>query len=73
MSATTSTVPAWLPDLAARVRVVKLPTAQLTDAIRNHGEDPHDEALWQVRLGQRDILLFGCPARELRKEQETPS
>jgi hypothetical protein len=56
--------------LAGRVRIVKLPMAQLTDTMRAHGEDPHDEALWRLRIDQLDIALFGCTARELRARQE---
>lgn len=59
--------PPWMAGLAERVRVVKLPMAQLTDTMRKHGEDPHDEALWAIRIDQLDIML-GRPARELRTE-----
>jgi hypothetical protein len=60
--------PGWLPALAERVHVVKMPTAQLADAMRQHGEDPRDETLWAIRIDQLDIALFGCPARKLKNE-----
>jgi hypothetical protein len=59
--------PAWIAPLADRVREVKLPTAQLADAMRDHGEDPRDDTLWAARIGQLDMALFGGPARELRR------
>jgi hypothetical protein len=53
--------PPWMPVLAQLVREVKLPAAQLADAMRNAGEDPRDEVLWSIRIDQLDIALFGCP------------
>jgi hypothetical protein len=57
----TKGTPEWITELAGRVREVKLPTAQLADAMRDRGEDPRDEALWAVRIGQLDKVLFGGP------------
>jgi hypothetical protein len=51
--------PAWIGPLAGRVREVKLPVAQLADAMRANGEDPRDDALFAVRIGQLDAVLFG--------------
>jgi hypothetical protein len=59
-------MPLWVAGLAERVRIVKLPTAQLADAMRAAGEDPHDEALWQLRMDQLDTILFGVPIREMK-------
>ena len=50
--------PAWIEPLADRVREVKLPAAQLADAMRATGEDPRDEVLWAVRIDQLDAVLF---------------
>ena len=57
----TDGTPTWMADLAERVRAVKMPTAQLADAMRACGEDPRDEALWRVRIGQLDTVLSGRP------------
>lgn len=67
-----SNTPAWMADLAERVRAAKIPmpTAQLADAMRERGEDPRDEALWRVRIDQLDTVLFGRPARELRTGEQ---
>lgn len=51
--------PAWIKPLADRVREVKLPVAQLADPMRANGEDPRDEVLWAIRIGQLDTVLFG--------------
>jgi hypothetical protein len=56
-----STVLGWIEPLAVRVRRVKMPTAQLADAMRERGEDPRDGALWAIRIGQLDAVLFGAP------------
>lgn len=56
-----------MAELAARVREVMMPTAQLAGVMREHGEDPRDEELWRTRLDQLDTELFGCPARDLTK------
>ena len=58
------TRPAWMADLAERVRTVKMPTAQLADAMRSCGEDPRDDALWRVRIDQLDTVLFGRPQED---------
>jgi hypothetical protein len=63
-------IPAWIEPLADRVRAVKLPMALLSDAMRRHGEDPGDNALWKVRIGQLDTLLFGAPLN--RDTEVTP-
>lgn len=55
--------PGWLEPLAARVREVRLPMAQLADAMRAHGEDPRDEELFRGRQAQLDVLLFGRALR----------
>jgi hypothetical protein len=56
--------PAWIEPLADQVREAKLPTAQLADAMRANGEDPRDDVLWAVRIGQLDTVLFGEDAED---------
>ena len=53
-------VPAWIPELAERIRAdrASLPSAMLADAMRERGEDPRDNGLFRLRLGQLDGLLF---------------
>jgi hypothetical protein len=60
------TIPEWMAGVAKSARRTGLPSAVLADAMRNRGEDPRDETLWQARLDQLDIVLFGKPAREIR-------
>ena len=63
-------IPKWITNLTSAVRKSGLPSAVLADAMRKRGEDPRDKELWNIRIRQLDIALFGCPVEELRKNAD---
>jgi hypothetical protein len=58
----TDPAPDWVRDVARRVRRDGLqPVVELVAAMREHGENAHDEVLWITRSGQLDAILLTRP------------